>query len=145
MSPKSRWNDEDEHRFVKELEGELDKVYTFQKVKAQEIVQRIKAAEAEVNQVIEAADNRDRDGRVPPSEEDFEILEEDLSDIISDVHDLTKFTQLNYTGFTKIIKKHDVRETLYIHPSTHAKSPRRRLTHCRNKPNGSSNQSLQPA
>jgi len=32
-----------------------------------------------------------------------------LSDIIADVHDLAKFTQLNYTGFQKIIKKHDVR------------------------------------
>lgn len=36
------------------------------------------------------------------------MLEEDLSDIIADVHDLAKFVQLNYTGFQKIIKKHDV-------------------------------------
>jgi len=43
-----------------------------------------------------------------PTEQDFELLEEDLSDIIADVHDLAKFTQLNYTGFQKIIKKHDV-------------------------------------
>ena len=43
-----------------------------------------------------------------PTEEDFMLLEEDLSDIIADVHDLAKFTQLNYTGFQKIIKKHDV-------------------------------------
>ena len=42
-----------------------------------------------------------------PSEEDFDLLEEDLSDIIADVHDLAKFVQLNYTGFQKIIKKHD--------------------------------------
>ena len=43
-----------------------------------------------------------------PTEDDFLLLEEDLSDIIADVHDLAKFTQLNYTGFQKIIKKHDV-------------------------------------
>ena len=43
-----------------------------------------------------------------PSEAEFLLLEEDLSDIIADVHDLAKFTQLNYTGFQKIIKKHDV-------------------------------------
>lgn len=54
------------------------------------------------------------DGQDEPSEEDFELLEEDLSDIIADVHDLAKFTQLNYTGFQKIIKKHDVCST---HPS----------------------------
>jgi len=43
-----------------------------------------------------------------PTEEEFMLLEEDLSDIIADVHDLAKFVQLNYTGFQKIIKKHDV-------------------------------------
>lgn len=43
-----------------------------------------------------------------PSEEEYLLLEEDLSDVIADVHDLAKFTQLNYTGFQKIIKKHDV-------------------------------------
>jgi len=36
------------------------------------------------------------------------LLEVDINDIIADVHDLAKFTQLNYTGFQKIIKKHDV-------------------------------------
>jgi SPX domain protein involved in polyphosphate accumulation/uncharacterized membrane protein YidH (DUF202 family) len=30
-----------------------------------------------------------------------------LSDIIADVHDLAKFARLNYTGFQKIVKKHD--------------------------------------
>lgn len=30
-----------------------------------------------------------------------------MSDVIADVHDLAKFVQLNYTGFQKIIKKHD--------------------------------------
>jgi SPX domain protein involved in polyphosphate accumulation len=99
------WTDDDEQRFVKELESELDKVFTFQKVKSQEIVQQIKAAEAEVNIVISRANDTSPNA---PSEEDFLLLEEDLSDIIADVHDLAKFTQLNYTGFTKIIKKHDV-------------------------------------
>lgn len=57
--------------------------------------------------MIRALDQRGQ-GQDGPSEEDFEMLEEDLSDIIADVHDLAKFTQLNYTGFQKIIKKHDV-------------------------------------
>lgn len=56
------------------------------------------------------ADNAQGAAVEPPSEEDYELLEEDLSDIIADVHDLAKFTQLNYTGFQKIIKKHDVSE-----------------------------------
>lgn len=43
-----------------------------------------------------------------PTEEEFMMLEQDLGDIIADVHDLAKFVQVNYTGFQKIIKKHDV-------------------------------------
>ena len=103
-----------------QLESELDKVFTFQRVKSGEIVRRIKASEREVTDVIGRLDNRGPrpayNGNGPgaqqeeniPTEEDFMLLEEDLSDIIADVHDLAKFTQLNYTGFQKIIKKHDV-------------------------------------
>lgn len=104
---KTNWTDDEEQSFLRELEGELDKIFTFQKVKSQEIIHRIKAAEVEVNSVVSKADS---EGADRPSEDDFLLLEEDLSDIIADVHDLAKFTQLNYTGFTKIIKKHDVSE-----------------------------------
>ncbi len=119
--PKRRpWTEDDEKAFVTELEGELDKVFTFQRVKSEEIVRRIKASEKEVNDVIGRLDNRgperssqansgDNGKDDVPTEEEFMLLEEDLSDIIADVHDLAKFTQLNYTGFQKIIKKHDVR------------------------------------
>lgn len=88
-------------------------------MKSEEIVRRIKASEREVNHVIARLDERGpkragQNGNIidleddVPTEQDFELLEEDLSDIIADVHDLAKFTQLNYTGFQKIIKKHDV-------------------------------------
>lgn len=119
--PKPRrreWNEEDEKSFVAQLEGELDKVFTFQRVKSGEIVRRIKASEKEVNDVVSRLDKRrprpTQNGNTGqadddvPTEDDFMLLEEDLSDIIADVHDLAKFTQLNYTGFQKIIKKHDV-------------------------------------
>ena len=113
------WTEDDEKSFVAQLEAELDKVFTFQRVKSGEIVRRIKGTEREVNDVIARLDasGSERSGQngnagglqaPAPSEEDFLLLEEDLSDIIADVHDLAKFTQLNYTGFQKIIKKHDV-------------------------------------
>lgn len=114
------WNEDDEKAFVAELEAELDKVWTFQRVKSGEIVRRIKTSEKEVNEVIARLERRgprrrsSQNGIVPveeddiPTEDDFMLLEEDLSDVIADVHDLAKFTQLNYTGFQKIIKKHDV-------------------------------------
>ena len=96
-------------------------MFTFQRVKSGEIIRRIKVSEKEVNDVIGRLDGRGpkptQNGNTSdaqaweediPTEEDFMLLEEDLSDIIADVHDLAKFTQLNYTGFQKIIKKHDV-------------------------------------
>ena len=81
-------------------------------------MRRIKASEKEVSDVVSRLDmqgpkstQNGTSGLAEddvPTEDDFMLLEEDLSDIIADVHDLAKFTQLNYTGFQKIIKKHDV-------------------------------------
>ena len=117
---KRRWTEDNEKAFVHKLEGELDKVFTFQRVKAGEIVRRIQISQKEVKDVIARLDSRGpkatQNGTFNPQEEDvpteddFLLLEEDLSDVIADVHDLAKFTQLNYTGFQKIIKKHDVSE-----------------------------------
>jgi SPX domain protein involved in polyphosphate accumulation len=98
------WDEKSEQSFIEQLEKELDKVYTFQRVKAEEIIRRIASSEREVSDAV----NKAQQTPGGDFEEDFDILEEDLSDIIADVHDLAKFTQLNYTGFQKIIKKHDV-------------------------------------
>jgi DNA replication licensing factor MCM4 len=114
-NPKRKeWTPENEERFVETLYQELDKVHTKQKVKAIEIGRRIAASKKEVNDVVSRLDQRGpvtTDGQGnddAPTEEEFIMLEEDLSDIIADVHDLAKFVQLNYIGFQKIIKKHDV-------------------------------------
>ncbi|KAH8587058.1 vacuolar transporter chaperone 4 [Bisporella sp. PMI_857] len=111
---RKEWTDEDERRFIDRLETELDKVYTKQKVKLIEIGRRIVASQKEVDDVVSRLHNRGPVGRDrqrndddAPTEEEFMMLEDDLSDIIADVHDLAKFVQLNYTGFQKIIKKHD--------------------------------------
>lgn len=110
------WTEDDEKTFVTLLESELEKVFNFQKRKSVEIVERIKASEVDVSDVVsrldDSTDSRRQSGRSSrpaPTDDDFLILEQVLSDIIADVHDLAKFTQLNYTGFQKIIKKHDVR------------------------------------
>lgn len=52
-------------------------------------------------------DEFDSDGELDPLEDRFQDLEEQLAVIIADVHDLALFTKLNYTGFLKIVKKHD--------------------------------------
>ncbi|OCT53467.1 Vacuolar transporter chaperone 4 [Cladophialophora carrionii] len=113
------WTDDDEANFIRLLEAELDKVYTFQKLKSQEIVSRIRTAESEVKDVIDRKERQNQAGADTDDdlENDFDLLEADLSDIIADVHDLAKFTQLNYTGFQKIIKKHDKQTQLILRPS----------------------------
>ncbi|ABN66429.2 polyphosphate synthetase Protein [Scheffersomyces stipitis CBS 6054] len=98
-----QWSNELEEEFLAALEVELDKVYSFTKVKNTEVNRRIKESEKYVYEVVDAL----QPVKNPPQEQDFEDLEQELSDIIADVHDLAKFTRLNYTGFQKIVKKHD--------------------------------------
>ncbi|KAK6340511.1 vacuolar transporter chaperone [Orbilia brochopaga] len=129
-SPNSKpWTEDDEAGFVAALEAELDKIYTFQKVRAADIVRRIKAAEQEVEAVIKLLERNTRrrasaavgvpdsdETESEPNDEEFELLEADLSDVISDVHDLAKYVQLNYTGFQKIVKKHDKQTGWILRP-----------------------------
>jgi hypothetical protein len=78
-------------------------VYNFQKVKLSEITKHIQRETQEVDALCD---------KEHPEEDDFTACEIELSQIIADVHDLAKFTRLNYTGFLKIIKKHDVCDVL---------------------------------
>ncbi|ROT36857.1 vacuolar transporter chaperone 4 [Sodiomyces alkalinus F11] len=114
------WTEDDETRFVKKLEMELDKVHTKQQVKAREITRRIVVSEKEVESVVNRLNERGPQ-EPGPSEEEFILLEEVLSDIIADVHDLSKFVQLNYTGFYKIIKKHDKMTNWHLKPAFDAR------------------------
>lgn len=106
-----QWSQELETTFLESLEIELDKVYTFCKVKHSEVLRRVKEVQEQVQHTVALLDSN-----TPPSELDFEILEEELSDIIADVHDLAKFSRLNYTGFQKIIKKHDKNTHFILKP-----------------------------
>ncbi|KAI8072447.1 vacuolar transporter chaperone 4 [Gongronella butleri] len=92
------WNEVSESQFVERMEQELDKVYKFQCVKLSEIQGRINAEAQEVDALCQK-DN--------PDDDEFAASEIELGHIIADVHDLAKFTRLNYTAFLKIIKKHD--------------------------------------
>lgn len=112
---KREWTEDDESRFVYRLESELEKVYQKQQLKTIEITRRLQASERDVNDIVARLNER-QPGKEGPSEEEFMVLEEDLSDIIADVNDLAKFVQLNYTGFYKIMKKHDKMTGWHIRP-----------------------------
>ncbi|GAA5804562.1 hypothetical protein HPULCUR_010062 [Helicostylum pulchrum] len=92
------WTEESESKFVELLEKELDKVFSFQRVKLGEINCRIQIEAREVDILCQSENHE---------EDEFTASEIELGHIIADVHDLAKFTRLNYTGFLKIIKKHD--------------------------------------
>ncbi|KAE8151145.1 VTC domain-containing protein [Aspergillus avenaceus] len=121
VKSRKAWTEDDEKHFISLLESELDKVFNFQRMKSEEIVGRIQESEKDVNDVISRLEESSRRQSVrssiaSPSDEDFMVLEQVLSDIIADVHDLAKFTQLNYTGFQKIIKKHDKETGWHLRP-----------------------------
>lgn len=97
--PQNEWKEQDESNFIEKLEKELSKVYNFQKTKLSEITKHIQEESTHVDALCRNEN---------PEEDDFTACEVELSQIIADVHDLAKFTRLNYTGFLKIIKKHDV-------------------------------------
>ncbi|QLL33568.1 hypothetical protein HG536_0E04790 [Torulaspora globosa] len=105
------WSQDLETEFLESLEVELDKVYTFCKVKHSEVVRRVQEAQEQVQHTVRALNSN-----TPPTALDFDILEEELSDIIADVHDIAKFSRLNYTGFQKIMKKHDKKTKFVLRP-----------------------------
>ncbi|KAL1413052.1 vacuolar transporter chaperone [Vanrija albida] len=70
--------------------------------------------EAQVNDYRDddgGSDDEDEDDDEPLTldeiEERFKELEEEVAVLVADVHDLALFTKLNFTGFMKIVKKHD--------------------------------------
>ncbi|KAJ7126776.1 VTC domain-containing protein [Mycena epipterygia] len=47
----------------------------------------------------------------------FHDLEEEVANLVADVHDLALYTKLNITGFMKILKKHDKQTNLPLKPT----------------------------
>lgn len=92
------WNETDEGYFVEMLERELEKVHSFQTVKIGEIHRKLKYYNAQ-------AQDFKKNGA---EEETWAALEIEIYRVIAEIDVLAKYTRLNYTGFLKIVKKHDV-------------------------------------
>ena len=52
----------------------------------------------------ESVDHGDDERSLDEIEEQFHILEEEVANLVADVHDLALYTKLNVTGFMKILK-----------------------------------------
>lgn len=138
------WNAKDEVDFNQKLERELEKIYNFQTNKTREFAERISRAEAEVKRLVESSEHPSPDGsHGSPShteegrngsydeyehmddesddastfEDSFRQLEEEVAVLIADVHDLALYSKLCFTGFIKIVKKHDKQTGLSLRPT----------------------------
>ncbi|KAG0246005.1 vacuolar transporter chaperone, partial [Mortierella sp. GBA43] len=91
------WTETDEGYFVELLERELEKVYSFQSVKIGEIKRKLSYFHTQ-------SQDFKKNGA---QEETWRALELELLRLMAEVDVLAKYTRLNYTGFLKIVKKHD--------------------------------------
>lgn len=89
------WSENDESRFVEALDKELEKVYGF-------LVSKYDSLMSRLNKLEEQTTSEDR-----IRELNFDSFQKVLEDVLSEAQQLDGFYRLNYTGFFKIVKKHD--------------------------------------
>ncbi|CDO95907.1 unnamed protein product [Kluyveromyces dobzhanskii CBS 2104] len=89
------WSEKDESKFVSALDEELEKVYGFQTAVYNKIMNTLNKLEEET----ESDENL--------STIDFQAFHQQLEECLSQAQELDNFQRLNFTGFTKIVKKHD--------------------------------------
>lgn len=89
---KDSWTDKDEQTFVSALDLDLDKVYTFQTKQYDEL-----------SETLDALQNQTE----TPGKFDAQKFLSKLEETLEIAQELDLFQRLNYTGFTKIVKKHD--------------------------------------
>ncbi|KAG0006339.1 vacuolar transporter chaperone [Entomortierella chlamydospora] len=91
------WTETDEGYFVELLERELEKVYSFQSVKIGEVHRKLSFYNTQAQEFKKGG----------AQEETWRALEIELYRLVAEIDVLAKYTRLNYTGFLKIVKKHD--------------------------------------
>ncbi|KAK4510716.1 Carnitine O-acetyltransferase mitochondrial [Mucor velutinosus] len=101
------FTERDETEFVELLDGNLEKVNAFHKAQMNRIQNEIDFCTTSISgQLVPASQDHS-------STIELASLQEKINSIADDVNRLEKFTRFNYTGFLKIVKKHD-RHTNYI-------------------------------
>lgn len=98
------WTEDDENKFCDEiLNTQLEKVAAFQEKTFQELEQRAAKIAEKLRELAPEDDKTKGDitlGR-------FKEIETELDAITNDIKELKKYSNINYTGFLKIVKKHD--------------------------------------
>ncbi|KAL5617291.1 hypothetical protein FOBRF1_006039 [Fusarium oxysporum] len=104
------WTEEDETRFCEEIfNNQLEKVAQFQEQRFNALKERVDAAFDKLKELapVESSegDGAPQKGEISASR--LRTLESELDEITNEVRELKKYSNINYTGFLKIIKKHD--------------------------------------
>lgn len=103
------WTEDDENRFCDEIfNAQLEKVAQFQQDQVDALKVRADTAFDKLKELAPPVE----EGQAPPSPGDITIsrlreLETELDAITNEVKELKKYGNINYTGFLKIVKKHD--------------------------------------
>lgn len=98
------WTEEDENRFCDEIfNTQLEKVAKFQEDTVNKLRERVDACFEKLKTLSGPDDNTKSD----ISPERLKEFEKELDQITNEVKELKKYSNINYTGFLKIVKKHD--------------------------------------
>lgn len=101
------WTEDDENRFCDEtFNVQLEKVAKFQQERVDALKRQADVAFDKLKELAPA----EADQPAPRSSADLSKLrelEKELDSITNEVKELKKYSSINYTGFLKIVKKHD--------------------------------------
>lgn len=102
--PSEEWSEDDESAFVEKLDEELEKVYSFQNQKYDSLLDCVTKIEAELEEIQHQKKVDERQAK---------SLIRTLDESTEESKELEKYSRLNYSGFIKIVKKHDKLHTEY--------------------------------
>ncbi|KAH0421420.1 vacuolar transporter chaperone 2 [Colletotrichum camelliae] len=108
------WTEEDENRFCDEIfNTQLEKVAQFQEETFNALKDRIDAAFEKLKDLAPpASEGEEQDGSEvkkadAATAQKLKDIEAELDKITTEISELKKYSNINYTGFLKIVKKHD--------------------------------------
>merc|ERR1712093_501835 len=100
----SRWTENDENKFCDEiLNVQLEKVAAFQQETFKSLEQRANSCADKLKDLV--PEDGKAKGDITTGR--FKEIETELDEIINETKELKKYSNINYTAFLKIVKKHD--------------------------------------
>ncbi|KAG5917953.1 hypothetical protein E4U61_002195 [Claviceps capensis] len=104
------WTEDDENRFCEEIFNvQLEKVARFQQEQVDSLKRRADVVFETLKEFApaEGSSTKEATARGDADVAKLRALEKELDDITNGVRELKKYSSINYTGFLKIVKKHD--------------------------------------